>query len=852
MKTLRFAQPKSIPRANEASVDALTRSLLGETTSSSCTLIGITKKQEAIKPEHGEKQEHELPGTRASSSVRPSGRVLSYLRGLATVEYTGPVRIGERVWFTSDLEAGQSNVNVLSHLDAPLRRATSLGLGVVTGFSSKNAVSVSVVTTMGMGGQIGTPSVAYFSGEPLQLPHAFETAWAARSSITAGVNLAMALDKNAVEDRSQSSSSRCIFGSTSAASTSASGLPISSTSTSIYSVPRLFCEADRDRHRPSGKLVEEQATEIDSLLQLSPATASVASKTRATVLHSKPRGPRTSPIISGNYLVDLCEALRHGQRITLRGPTGGGKTHFLSSFVRNYTRGQSVVICSTQSARKYAANSVVFAQDFSDPAAGEHAWLTMLLGIQYAKRLQGSDQQPLLIIDDMLQFQDVSNPKAFLPITQLLREAFNSFDVPSASGGSTHHQSTLTVFTAVDAWTHSLAEDGADVVLTFEHHKPNFEDLRRYSRFTTGAFSTTCASSSHHDVHVGGGGGLTDRDVMQTLEDAEFAAMKASARQGSSSSSSSTPRTRFVERCLLEDQADSGNPHDITSCKPSPCRSGPPTSTLLDNIVQNLLHRTTQGMRMQDRLDVNRDLSIHVDTWDKEEANAMAAPEMILNSFNTKADARWRGSGSAGVQRTRLLTSSSSSDAESSSEQRTASLQEQDTERTSPVSALEKYKTKLVGKCAGIASILGRRATKKSTPWVSKHLNFENNTGVSSPSSEDFFNPSTTNGEGSQANGDSLQQSTTHQDLAPPVSREELAVLARACTIYHFAHKPSVVEAATFRKTFWHRFKSTFPQFLEAGMFEQTDPRKSSEILNLLDKALLEIRYDFELVRPTF
>lgn len=67
----------------------------------------------------------------------------------------------------------------------------------------------------------------------------------------------------------------------------------------------------------------------------------------------------------------------------------------------------------------------------------------------------------------------------------------------------------------------------------------------------------------------------------------------------------------------------------------------------------------------------------------------------------------------------------------------------------------------------------------------------------------------------------------------------ELAILARACTLYHFVYKPSRFEARQFRRDLFVVLREFCPDILEREF-----------TLEELDRALLRVRYEFDLVRP--
>ena len=110
------------------------------------------------------------------------------------------------------------------------------------------------------------------------------------------------------------------------------------------------------------------------------------------------------------------------------------------------------MLCDARNAHKFP-DSVVFAQDMDHPFAGEQSWLSFLLALRYAEELAGgtslsqeqSSDNPsggtaasgpgaLLVIDDLLRFEQAVNAKTFFSMTQLTQAALSMGEWNSRNG----------------------------------------------------------------------------------------------------------------------------------------------------------------------------------------------------------------------------------------------------------------------------------------------------------------------------------------------------------------------------------------------------------------------------------
>merc|ERR1712194_831601 len=118
-----------------------------------------------------------------------------------------------------------------------------------------------------------------------------------------------------------------------------------------------------------------------------------------------------------------------------------------------------------------------------------------------------------------------------------------------------------------------------------------------------------------------------------------------------------------------------------------------------------------------------------------------------------------------------------------------------------------KYAEKLASRLPGIGSILSsrQRRSRSSFPKLAPH-HLDSGAGASagtgSSSSDSEPDADTSRGEGGNRVAGAVQVVPSAPALEPP-SAAELAILARACSLYPFSRCPGAAEAAAFRKQLW-------------------------------------------------
>eukprot|EP00392_Amoebophrya_sp_AT5.2_P006876 g6888.t1 len=698
-------------RACEASVDALSRSILGDDKTSGTKTAAAAERMQAETPPN------DAPTPIAPASSPRVGRVLSALRGRVSVEYGDRVRIGERVEF------GPRNPS-----------AAPSAVGIVTGFS-RDAVFVSLLTANILF-DVTESSFASTAGRGAAggetRPNVFTVAEVLGACRPAGLNSSA----GEANGRSPAPAARSLL---------------------HYSSPPTTAKPEASVGPLDGQ--DDALDELEHHANIPDPHLLRTSKSILSGAHSRHRRSKAGAGVSfqqhllstGNYLLDFAQVLRHGQRVTLTGLPNAGKTFFLATLARNYAKGQSVVVTGMENAHKFP-NSVVFAQDWSETNSGEQGWLSLLLAVQYARSLS-SKHPGLLILDDVTRFaqeqaQGASpgTARPFMSVKDLVRGALDL------------EKEDLTVLVAADEESYPTSEDGSDVVLRFENQRPSFKDVRRYAKTLLPPATTRSSSTT-----------------------------------------------------LLE---------------------------LKNDVAKELLDRADVGVRWCSTLDDHESCSLHVDEWDRAEAESMAAAEVLLNCFHDESAilpgaSRWHSPAADGVAGTDVRPPAGN-DAEAERQAATSSAKPEALAESEPESLVEKYRNKVAGRCGGLSSLLGMRSRKKKNQ-VSQYLNFEKQVGEGSA--------------GAAAGDRQLQlrhdaQSKNSQFYATirnPPTAFEVTALARACTIYHFTRCPTPVEAAIFRRRFWRVLRREVGAAGGDGLS-----------VGELDEILLRVRYEFDLVRPQF
>ena len=418
----------------------------------------------------------------------------------------------------------------------------------------------------------------------------------------------------------------------------------------------------------------------------------------------------------------------------------------------------------------------------------------------------------------------------------------------------------------MDAENHSVVEDGCDLVLGFADERPRFEHLIQHSRYATSSESLT-----DDEANLYGEGERRKRAVAakkSSHEDPQLGGLLEGGRRSSSTSSTSAP-----EGGTVSDNSSTTRP-DTDKLVPTPVvvPSDESVPSVLDRITSELLVRTSSGRKFSTQLRLQADVGLHVDEWDREEAVSHDAIEVIMNASNTALEVRSR----------RMMFKRKSDEGEpyvprfkiGSGEVGATGGHE---------TALDKYRGKLAEKAGHLAGLLGIRAKKRASAQLSSAFSLEGRgaaPGASwnrSAECEDEEVPWRT-GENNSIDENGAVDRTAAASRITPFTYEEAAVLARACTIYHFQAKPNATEAAAFRKQFWARFKQAYPEFFETESFtDQWNNRgerlgsvaqegaverrgdswvfrseDTAQTLRQLDTALMQLRYEFELVRPRF
>ncbi|CAD7944800.1 unnamed protein product [Amoebophrya sp. A120] len=928
LSSLRHAA-RVVPAASESSVDALTRSILGAEAATAAKVSSVTT---------GSSTDTSLAAARlAEQSMgdvleqRSRGRILQSVKGRVSVEHSGPVRIGECVRFVPSAESSCAAAST-ERTSRETTRVSAAAVGVVTGFSRGSEVSVALLSSSPTrmnevevknakgDHEIRAPATAFlssaceFTGKLFPIPEIFAAAAQCRSSVSASVKLATWCTRGS-HDHGETATAAVITGEHVASGIEAESgaqerdlqhllLEPSSTGSfalaraNVFTVPRLFgnpnrCnptssaeqiqsgvagEADIIGARPSSSFLDV-AISHDQKAALNPQSIFASCKKTTTTSRQKSRMKQGQhqQLLTGNYLLDLCHTIRPGQRVILKGPQNAGKTTFLSQLTKSHREGQSVVVCSVENAHKFP-NSVVFAQDFAHKDAGEHAWISVLMAIQYAKLLVASSSstrgptisgnkiqngtnsgrggqpqaacssqnlnpasesesdvetrmkisknlqppKPLLIIDDVLRFQEAVNAKSFFTVQQLIRTALNLDG--GGGGGIDSASSPLTVFLSVDAEYYPFAEDVSDVILRFADHRVEFEDVRRYAR-------PLLAVSGGKPAFLEGlwpaGEGVFDQE------------------NGSAEAQS-----------IFGGQSAAGDHQDMEKQQNSS------SSMASAFILRELLHRVEKGAAWKREIQNHRDLSIHVDEWDKEDAYSLAAAERILNCFH----GQHLGMNLASFRRGWDKASNRGESSSAKQLQLEGTTNSSPPARTTLTDVVDKYRNKLGARCAGLGRLLLTRGNAKEKKSVSKHLNFESGAttgGGSFQHDSDGYMAEERQGQEWNNSEDESDSSHPHdkntalgspafQVNCPPIEKADLIALARACTIYHFSKCPNEFEAAAFRRDFWRQLKGRFSPMYKEWLGGDGIKNGSLDGVAALDQALLEMRHEFELVRPQF